>query len=132
MQFNNRELGTVLAALRMWQAQVTDSKAFPVIPERYAAIATDGGPPLNAEEIDDLCERINTDEGPLVIVSGGMVQNYEQDCGFDLLDYDNLKNEGEYPPEEWANLSEQAKRYVRQHDAEIADRFEPERKDDGK
>jgi len=130
MQFNLRETATVLAALRMWQADVTQSKQFPEVPVDFADIALEAGPPLTAEEIDVLCMRINTDyvAEPLVIVSGGTVQNYAAGCGFDLLDYDNLRGQGEYPPQEWTDLSEQARKHVREHDPDIAAEFEPPEK----
>jgi hypothetical protein len=52
---NPRELGTVLAALRLWQ-RLGDRLGEPEL-----AIATDEGafPPLTKDEIDGLCERIN-------------------------------------------------------------------------
>jgi hypothetical protein len=53
MKLTTRELATVLAALRYWQREglaIDDHD-----------IATDGGnlKELDAEEIDDLCERLN-------------------------------------------------------------------------
>jgi hypothetical protein len=57
---STRELGTILAALRYWQRQVTDSGSMPdTLPE--AGIATDGNTlePLWSDEIDGLCNRIN-------------------------------------------------------------------------
>jgi len=53
--FNERELGTILAALRLWQ-----STAWRSSPE-LEDIATNGGldVPLMDNEIDDLCERLN-------------------------------------------------------------------------
>lgn len=55
---SNRELATILAALRYWQGmQLEDVRAFDC-----ETIATDGGTlePLEPEEIDALCERLNT------------------------------------------------------------------------
>ncbi len=56
MNFDNRETATILAALRLWQRKaghlgVTDE----------IHIATDHGTfePLDAKEIDNLCEKIN-------------------------------------------------------------------------
>lgn len=58
MKINNRELATILAALRIYQARV--------ITDDYPAthIATDGGTlkPLTEKEIDNLYQRINTGE----------------------------------------------------------------------
>jgi hypothetical protein len=51
---DERETGTVLAALRYWQAVGAP-------PARFVDIADDGGTltPLDSGEIDALCERIN-------------------------------------------------------------------------
>lgn len=52
-----RELATVLAALRYWQEEMT--------PHQYAGCNLDhlaDFTPLDADEIDALCERINTQE----------------------------------------------------------------------
>jgi hypothetical protein len=56
--FDARELATVLASLRYWQTDRSDRVD---IPERYDDIATDGNTlvPLDNEEIDVLCERLN-------------------------------------------------------------------------
>lgn len=56
MRLTDRELATVLAALRLWQSQdggETNSE--------LNAIASNEGQcePLTEEEIDDLCERLN-------------------------------------------------------------------------
>jgi hypothetical protein len=50
-----RELATVLAALRHWQRVLPESA------EAYEDIATDGGrlEPLSVAEIDKLCMRLN-------------------------------------------------------------------------
>jgi hypothetical protein len=58
MKLDSRELGTVLAALRLWQV-------YPYNPlDEFANIATNGGEhvPLLDDEIDDLCERLNCGE----------------------------------------------------------------------
>jgi hypothetical protein len=61
----SRELATVLAALRLWQQTVNrlDSDC----EDGLADIATDGGAfePLDEDEIDGLCERINGGDDPL-------------------------------------------------------------------
>lgn len=58
MTFNHRELSTVLAALRKYQSLPLFST------DPVFDIATDGGTiePMSDEEIDELCERINTQE----------------------------------------------------------------------
>lgn len=59
MKFNDRELATVLAALRHWQIQRDR-----YIPGAHLDIATDGGAfeRLDDDEIDDLCERLNASQ----------------------------------------------------------------------
>ncbi len=54
IELSNRELGTVLAALRYWQHNLGFSAPLD-------DIATNGGAftALDAAEIDELCERIN-------------------------------------------------------------------------
>lgn len=56
MELTNRELGTVLAALRYWQ------RSCPHNGDELWNIATDEGSfsALDADEIDDLCSAINT------------------------------------------------------------------------
>lgn len=60
MQLDQRELATVLAALRYWQRLLERGSS---ISQQVTsdAIATDDGQvePLTADEIDALCERIN-------------------------------------------------------------------------
>lgn len=64
--FAPEELNTILAALRLWQAMVegridyfsTGNGEAPRYDE-LQAIAGDSGETLAAEEIDDLCERLN-------------------------------------------------------------------------
>lgn len=68
---NERELGTVLAALRYWQARVeirsgkwTQRTEFEN-DERMAAIDDIAGDtPLTIEEIDALCDRLNYSPEP--------------------------------------------------------------------
>lgn len=54
---NNRELATVLAALRYWQLRLTGEAPG----DDFDDIAGHYGPPLTADDIDGLCERLNTD-----------------------------------------------------------------------
>jgi hypothetical protein len=51
----DRELTTVLAALRYWQQELAASGGKPPIRDHFE----DGATPLTGEEIDDLCERLN-------------------------------------------------------------------------
>lgn len=55
MNLTDRELATVLAALRLWQSQDGETNS------ELNAIASNEGQcePLTEEEIDDLCERLN-------------------------------------------------------------------------
>ena len=54
----NRELSTILAALRLWQEDCIKTDTIPV---DFAGIATNAGTctPLTDSEIDDLCETLN-------------------------------------------------------------------------
>ncbi len=60
MDLSDRELATVLAALREWQGILAGEE--PAAKE-VNDIASDGGrlQPLTVEEIGDLCERLNTE-----------------------------------------------------------------------
>jgi hypothetical protein len=59
---NARELATVLAALRYWEAKQCQARIGLEEATALAVIASDGGQfdPLDAPAIDALCERINT------------------------------------------------------------------------
>lgn len=54
-KFTDREIATILAALRHWQATVNDAER-DVFPHFYEDIE-----PLSDEEIDALCELMNTE-----------------------------------------------------------------------
>lgn len=60
-RLDSRELGTVLAALRYWQASVEAGEVSSKADHRYGDIAANGGDfkALTVDEIDELCERIN-------------------------------------------------------------------------
>lgn len=59
MKFSVREFNTVLAALRCYQQQMEMNGGLP--PRDFQDIAMDGGDDyLDTEEIDALCERINS------------------------------------------------------------------------
>lgn len=62
MKLSDQELNTVLAALRLWQMQRERD-----IPGSILEIATAGDTvdPLDSDEIDSLCERLNVDEDAL-------------------------------------------------------------------
>jgi len=49
-----REFDTMLAALRMWQANPVTAEQ-----ERFQGIATEHGDALSLDEVDELCERLN-------------------------------------------------------------------------
>lgn len=55
-----RELDTILAALRWWQGRhtINVTNRLPTL-EACNAIASEHGAPLDAAEIDRLCERLN-------------------------------------------------------------------------
>lgn len=55
MEFTDRELGTVLAALRLWQRALPHAS----IPVEIWEIAADAGEALGTSDIDGLCERLN-------------------------------------------------------------------------
>ena len=113
MQLNEAETATVLAALRYWQERTRN--------QHQNGWHFENVKPLTPEQIDTLCERINTDEPPLVIVCGGVVQHSVG--ATEVIDYDKL-NDGD-GDDHWAILSERAKVYVREHDPDIASRLEP-------
>ena len=57
LTMDDRELNTVLAALRLWQTQREQD-----LPLDLLSIASNGGtqePRLSGEEIDALCDRLN-------------------------------------------------------------------------
>jgi hypothetical protein len=54
---NERELATVLAALRYWQQDLIDNHEGPISQDHFTEKIT----PLSVDEIDELCERINFD-----------------------------------------------------------------------
>ena len=55
LHLTDRELATVLAALRYWQQDLADNDDGPICPDHF----TDTITPLTVDEIDDLCERLN-------------------------------------------------------------------------
>lgn len=63
---NARALGTVLAALRYWQRHLEQGN----LDDEFADISTDGGQyePLNAAEIDALCQQLNAASDPIVSI----------------------------------------------------------------
>jgi hypothetical protein len=65
MKLSNKELATVLAALRNWQ-EITSpeggNKPEELMPDHFA-----DDEPLTTDEIDELCERLNTvADGPRI------------------------------------------------------------------
>ena len=55
VRLSDRELATVLAALRYWQQDLTENDDGPIDSEHFA----DGIEPLSVDEIDELCQRLN-------------------------------------------------------------------------
>jgi hypothetical protein len=60
MQLADRELATVLAALRYWQQDLAQNEEGPIDQEHF----TEGITPLTVDEIDDLGERLNCSPSP--------------------------------------------------------------------
>jgi hypothetical protein len=61
MQLTERELATVLAALRYWQQDLADNEdEGPISQEHFTETVT----PLTVDEIDQLCERLNCSPSP--------------------------------------------------------------------
>ena len=63
IRISDRELGTILAALRFYQGAGLSSLMPPKASNRWLRnIATNGGKyvPMNITDIDALCERLNT------------------------------------------------------------------------
>ncbi len=54
-ELTDRELATVLAALRYWQDEMSPHASAAAYPEHFAK----GIEPLTTEEIDELCSRLN-------------------------------------------------------------------------
>ena len=54
---DDRELATVLAALRYWQQDLVANDCGPISPDHFDATIT----PLSGEQIDALCDRLNGD-----------------------------------------------------------------------
>jgi hypothetical protein len=57
VRLTERELATVLAALRYWQQDLAENDDGPISPEHFNGTIT----PLTVEEIDALCEHFNLD-----------------------------------------------------------------------
>ena len=63
MKFTNSERDTILAALRYWQATLEEADGHTIGDfKRYELVATncEEHKALTADEIDDLCEKVNT------------------------------------------------------------------------
>lgn len=58
LSITDRELATVLAALRYWQLDLTELETDGPISELHF---DSGNTPLTTDEIDELCERLNGD-----------------------------------------------------------------------
>jgi len=59
---NDREISAVLAGLRMLQYAIDNATSYGGLHEDIIDISSNGGTlePLGSEEIDELCERVNS------------------------------------------------------------------------
>lgn len=57
MKLTDKELATVLAALRYWQDDLEENNGHPAILEYFEEVD-----PLSVDEIDELCEKLNTED----------------------------------------------------------------------
>jgi hypothetical protein len=56
VHLSERELATVLAALRYWQQDLNENQEdSPISPDHFVMVIT----PLTVEKIDELCQRLN-------------------------------------------------------------------------
>lgn len=95
---NSRELATVLAALRTYQKMLGMNGDMP--DNDVKDVATDGGTiePMNVDEIDELCERLNCDVDPqhdaLVQQHDALVQLLlayaKNDSGYGSIEWDDV------------------------------------------
>lgn len=102
---NERELATVLAALRYWQRNIIPSRVDSDI--RDMATGNQRLEPLSDDEIDELCEQLNAARPVprvLIVVEGGVANAVLADrpLDVDVLDHDNWEViDRELEPEEW-------------------------------
>jgi hypothetical protein len=96
-ELNDRELATVLAALRYWQAEQSRLQRAP-LREHFTKPVT----PLGSREIDRLCERLNGEEGQASIIvtlrDGNLTVSHGDDPEHVLARLDNA------PTGSWRNL----------------------------
>lgn len=59
VRLSDRELATVLAALRFWQRALAENEDEAPVADHFVEDIR----PLSCEEIDELCERLNTETG---------------------------------------------------------------------
>jgi hypothetical protein len=89
---SDRELATVLAALRYWQREVEEDAEMRDGLEGHGHFTEEK--PLTVAEIDALCERLNCSKRPLVTIEvRGGVAEYEASDGVDVVlhDYDDCE-----------------------------------------
>lgn len=60
VNFSDRQLATVLAALRTYQCAIDPTEGMPSLERTDAILAIAGPDPLSPAEIDALCETMNT------------------------------------------------------------------------
>ena len=93
LQVDNRELATILAALRYYQRTgvcLDARNGDLIIPEEERDVATDGGTlePLDENEIDELCERVNCEPSALVDQLVAALERASAACDSEGNDYD--------------------------------------------
>lgn len=61
LRVTRREFHTIMAALRFWQVEAIDIDSNTIESPNYQKVASNNGlcEPLDFEEVDALCERIN-------------------------------------------------------------------------
>ncbi len=100
LNVNNRELATILAALRYWQHKGIEGPTKPHCLAEWD-IAADNGThiPLDANEIDALCERVNCDDDlPAQLLAA--LERAVEDC--------ESRNKGEEADYGWVSEAETA------------------------
>lgn len=91
MKLNPRETATVLAALRYWQRVGLYDRAS--LAEDMIATNDNTFPALNEEEIDALCERINTGNTPKPIARRTMADQLLADLEEPIEEEDEEEDE---------------------------------------
>jgi hypothetical protein len=144
LRMTYREYDTMLAALRLWQAQKCKPFAETLPAHQQQVLlgtASDHGSPLADKEIDQLIQRVQFDNKPkplpIIVMEGGLVQDVfipipdgkgqpYTDVSHELFDYDIF--DGSTDDQivwHWNQLSDEAKTYFKKH---VPEAWEPVRK----